>query len=360
MPRRANPSLIGGFVVGAVFLAVVGLVLFGGGRFFRQVKPLVAYFEESVKGVSIGAPVTFQGAKIGTVTDVRVVIDPVTMGIVTPVFFEIDAGRLTESSGGRFSFREDSTKTKALIQRGLRATLETQSLVTGQVGIALEFHPETPVRLTGLSKDHQEMPTIPSDFERLAQTIEKLPIEAIVVSAKETLDGLREIVRSPETRATLRALNTTVQRSEQTLIAVQKLAQHVDAQIDPLMTQVNDTAKTARGALAQAQSALAQAESTLTTVGPSVNAAVKDYQQLAVNLDARLERLTASLDRTLTGLQQTLGGADEMMGEGSPVRVSLVGALDDLADAAQSIRALADYLERNPNSIVFGKGRPSR
>lgn len=95
MAKRANPALIGGFVVGAVTLAVVGLVLFGGGKFFRQTRTLVAYFEESVKGVSIGAPVTFQGVKVGAVTDVKVVIDPKTLTITTPVFFEIDAARLT-------------------------------------------------------------------------------------------------------------------------------------------------------------------------------------------------------------------------------------------------------------------------
>src|SRR5688572_15801114 len=142
MARRANPALIGGFVVGGIVLAVTALVLFGGGRFFRQTKPLVAYFEGSVKGVSIGAPVTFRGAKIGSVTDVQVIVDTKKDSIVTPVFFEIDAARLHDISGRKYKVSSNTRRTmKKLFERGLRAELEMQSFVTGQVGIALDFNP---------------------------------------------------------------------------------------------------------------------------------------------------------------------------------------------------------------------------
>src|SRR5438876_3565297 len=127
MARRANPALIGAFVVGGLTLAVVGLVVFGGGRFFRLTKPSVAYFEGSVKGVAIGAPVTFQGAKIGSITDVRVVLDTKSLKITTPVFFEVDADRLTEASGQKVTFRQDAAGFKLLVERGLRAQLETRS-----------------------------------------------------------------------------------------------------------------------------------------------------------------------------------------------------------------------------------------
>ncbi len=123
MAKRANPALIGGFVVGALLLAVTGLVVLGGGHFFRLTKPMVAYFEGSVKGLSIGAPVTFQGVRIGTVSDVRVVIDTKDLKMATPVFFEIDAGRLTEASGATLKLRKGSEGMKTLIQRGLRAEL---------------------------------------------------------------------------------------------------------------------------------------------------------------------------------------------------------------------------------------------
>jgi len=351
MARRANPALIGGFVVGAIALAVIGLVLLGGGRFVGQKKPLVAYFEGSVKGVTVGAPVTFRGAKIGSVTDVQVIVDTKKDTILTPVFFEIDASRLRDVSGGKYRVSPSTRRTmKKLFERGLRAELEMQSFVTGQVGIALDFNPDTPVRLTGLSKDRLEVPTIPSDMEKLTKTIEQMPIAEIASAAKETIETVRDILQSPQTEQTLRSLGNAARRSEETLAAAEGLVRRVDAQIEPLMAEIKTTATTARGALAEAQA-------TLTRLTPTVEATMKDYQTLARNTDERLGRLVVDLDRTLAGLNRTLNGAEEVLGEASPVRHSLETALDDLSDAAQSIRVLADYLERNPNSLVFGKGR---
>jgi paraquat-inducible protein B len=357
MPRRANPALIGGFVIGAIVLAVSGLALLGGGKLFRNTRELVAYFEGSMKGVSIGAPVTFQGVKVGSVKDVRVVIDSRTGAIETPVFFEIDAARLTEAHGGKFVFREDGSQRKKLIARGLRAELEMQSFVTGQVGIALSFQPETPVRLTGLSPGYIEVPTVPSDIEKLTRTIENLPLEEIAVAVRETLESVREIVQSPETRQTLRSLNHSARRSEEALAAAEGLIRRVDAQVEPLMKEIRATAQSARGALNEAQATLTRLTPTVETAVKTADSTLKEYQALARNTDERLGQLTVSLDRTLAGLDRTLKDADEVLGDASPVRYSLETALDDLSDAAQSIRVLADYLERNPNSLVFGRGR---
>jgi len=364
MARRANPALIGAFVVGALTLAVSGLVVFGGGRVFRSTKPLVAYFEESVKGVSIGAPVTFQGVKVGSVTDVRVVVEPQKLTISTPVFFEIDAARLTDVSGKTLALRAGPSGVNELIKRGLRAELEMQSFVTGQVGIALAFHPDTPARLTGLTEDHLEMPTVTSNIGKLTQTLEKLPLAEIMTAARETLDGIRAVVKSPETAETLRGLNAAVKRSEETLAAIERLARNVDGQVGPLAAEVTATARSARSALAEAQSTIARvgatADGTLTQVRttiarlePTIEVTLKDFQTLTRGLDERLAKVSVSLDRALAN-------ADDVLAEGSPVRTSLVTALGELAEAAQSVRTLADYLERNPNSLVFGKGATAR
>jgi paraquat-inducible protein B len=358
MARRANPALIGGFVVGAVTLAVVGLVVLGGGRFFRQTRPLVAYFEGSVKGVSIGAPVTFRGAKVGSVTGVRVVVDIQTGIIVTPVFFEIDASRLTEASGRKFAFREDATHTNRLFNRGLRAQLEAQSFVTGQVGIALDFLPDTPLRLTGrFEEGYLEVPTVPSDMEKLTQTIENLPVAEIAVAAKETLQAIREIVQSPETRQTLQHLNNATRRSDEALAAAESLVRRVDAHVEPLVNEIRATAQGARSALAEAQATLTRLTPAVESAVRSAEGTLKDYQTLARNTDERLGQLIVGVDRTLAGLSRTLRETNEILGEGSPERYRLQLALDDLSGAAQSIRVLADYLERNPNSLVVGKGK---
>jgi len=364
MARRANPALIGAFVVGALTLAAAGLVIFGGGRLFRTTQTMVAYFQGSVKGVAIGAPVTFQGVKIGAVTNMRVVIDPKTLSITTPVFFEIDPERITQTSGTKVVFRKDLHRYKVLLDHGLRAQLEMQSFVTGQVGVSLEFHPGTPVRLTGLSPDYTEIPTVPSDLDKLTDMLQRLPIADIMASAKDTLDSVRALVQSPETAETLRSARAAVKRSEETLAAVEKLARNVDNQVVPMAAEVTATARSARSALAQAErtinqvgktadGALAQAQGTLARLEPTVEVTLKDFQTLARGLDERVAKLSVSLDRALSG-------ADDMLSDGSPVRASLVTALDELAEAATSIRTLANYLERNPNSLVFGKARATQ
>src|SRR5204862_535238 len=89
-----------------------------------------------------------------------------------------------EASGATLKLRKGSEGMKTLIQRGLRAELELQSFVTGQVGIALAFHPDTPVRLTGLSPDYPEMPTVASGMEKLTRTLETLPIDEMAEAAQ--------------------------------------------------------------------------------------------------------------------------------------------------------------------------------
>src|SRR5439155_15421688 len=92
----------------------------------------------------------------------------------------------------------------------------------------------------------------------------------------------------------------------------------------------------------------------------AIDAGDRAVQGVARDLDERRRRLSASLDRPLASVDRTLGGADDVLADGSQLRYSLVTALDELAEAAQSIRVLADYLERNPSSLVFGKGRVSK
>src|SRR5258708_13776693 len=148
---------------------------------------VVAYFDGSLEGLDIGAPVTFNGVKIGSVTDLRVVIDPRDESIHTPVFFKIDARHLHDAGGGRITLKRESRRFELLIEHGLRARLELQSLVTGHLVVALNFYPPTPLRLTGRSKRYPEMPTIPSSFDTLTRRAENLPLEALVTDTNGPL-----------------------------------------------------------------------------------------------------------------------------------------------------------------------------
>ena len=174
MSKQANKTLVGIFVVGAVVLVIVSLLVFGSGVFFTKTSKFVMYFGGSVKGLNVGAPVMFRGVRIGHVTDIMLRFDPRDLSILIPVYIEINPGRLTVPEGARLlvkkakkdDFMED------LVVKGLKAQLQMQSFVTGQLMINMDFYPDKPIKLVGVEKRYLEIPTTPSGFEELSLTLE--------------------------------------------------------------------------------------------------------------------------------------------------------------------------------------------
>ena len=355
MARKANPALIGAFVVGAVILAVAGLVVFGGGKFFRQTQTVVAYFDGSLKGMAIGAPVTFNGVKVGSVTNFKVVIDERDSSIRTPVFFEVDASSFENVSGSTVTFRKGVPKLNDLTERGLRAQLDLQSLVTGQLEVALNFYPGSPLRLTGLSKDYPEMPTIPSSLDKLARTLENLPIDPLIAEVRQTLTSINALASAPEIKAVLLSVNKAV-------TGFDALVHRVDGAVTPLMASIDKTAETARTTMETARATIVDFQQVAARLGPAVEATLKDYQKLAVNVDAQVGPLVASIQKAAASAESTLGQAqrtvavvDAALNTDSPLRYDLANALREVQGAARSLRVLTDYLEQHPEAVIMGK-----
>ena len=96
MSKGASKTMIGGFVVGAIALLLVAVLIFGSGKIFSQKVKLVLFFEESVSGLSLGAPVVFRGVTIGSVVGVELWTYPKEMKVLIPVYIEIDPARFKE------------------------------------------------------------------------------------------------------------------------------------------------------------------------------------------------------------------------------------------------------------------------
>jgi len=355
--------MIGAFVLGAVVLGVAALVVFGGGKFFRTAQPLVAYFEGSLKGMAIGAPVTFNGVKIGSVTNFKVIIDTKKTGsnisatttITTPVYFVIDADRLYSATGEKITFRKNAAGLRTLYEKGFRAQLEVQSLVTGQLEVALNFYPGTPLRLTGLSKDVPEVPTIPSSIEKLSKTLERLPLDEIVADVHQTLDAINKLANAPEIRTTLRDLSRAVANADRLAANADKLVLAVTAEVPALMGNVTKTTDSA-------QATLKELQAVVTRVGGVAETALAQYQQLAANADAQLgplmanvSKITVSADKTLLQAERALTSVESAINEDSPLRYDVVKALREVQSAARSLRILMDYLDQHPESVISGK-----
>lgn len=175
--RRANPAVVGGFVVGAVALVVIGLLVFGGTGWFAQRDTYIAYFPGSVKGLQVGAPVDFRGVTIGEVKEIRVLFDPERGSARIPVIMELDLDQIDVTPGQQIITRTDDAA--QLIAAGLAAQLQLQSLLTGLLFVNLDFYSGARPTLVGGEQPYPEIPTVPSDLEQLqeraAEVASRLP-----------------------------------------------------------------------------------------------------------------------------------------------------------------------------------------
>jgi paraquat-inducible protein B len=272
--------------------------------------------------------VDFRGVQIGTVSDIKAVVDPKEIGVRMPVTVEIARDKL-EWVGER---PEKGTMFRQIIERGVRGQLQVESMVTGQYFIQLDFHPEAPateLHIDPLTK-LPEIPTVPTTIQQVQHTVRKalekfgeLPLEEIVNHIHTTLQGIDRLVNSPDLQEGIHTLNTT-------LTDIGTLARNLDQQLKP--------------------------------VTASTTAAMDNVSKLARNADGQVASLTKRISETLAAAsgalaqaQTTLTSVDGFAAANSPVRYELVKTLQELSEAARALRILADYLERNPNAIVFGR-----
>jgi Paraquat-inducible protein B len=337
MAMKSNPKLIGLFALGALALFVVGIIIIGGGKLWKQTIPVVMYFPRSVAGLNVGAPVTFRGVKLGEVTDIFIGYQPSTRDVVIPVFADIFPDSIVTITGTTDSkhLRKDSSILRDYIsERGLRAQLSVSSLVTGQLVVNLDFYPYAVMQEEVDSFPGRiEIPTVPSTLEEVQATLQdlygklsKLPLEDMINDVRQLLQGANQLVNSPKVQVAL-------DQAAEAITRLNHLAGTLDGQVGPLMTQ-------AGGAVEQARSAFA-----------SIDARAGEARKLIGGGD----QAVADARKALETLQQLLSNANSLIQPGSPLNYELTTALRDLGAAARSISALANTLDRTPNAVIFGR-----
>jgi paraquat-inducible protein B len=148
MAKQANKTMIGLFVVGAIVLLVAAIVLLGSGRYFKETHRYVAFFEGSVKGLAVGAPVMFRGVRIGKVEDFAVYYKDADMAFQIPVLLTLYPEKVI-GIGIEQTEEEEQKIWQEMLDAGFRAELQMQSIVTGQLSVELDFHPDAPLKLHG-------------------------------------------------------------------------------------------------------------------------------------------------------------------------------------------------------------------
>ena len=243
-------------------------------------KPWLLYFDGSVRGLAVGAPVELQGIQIGEVTDITLEFDREKLAFRIPVLIELEPERIKFIGGERaLSTAERKRGMDILVARGLRAQLKTGSLLTGQLLIGRDCHADAAPANINQDGRYPELPTIPTPMEeitsgvtRIVEKFDKIPLEQIGKDLQQTMANLSK-----------------------TTANLQTLVQKLDANVAPAATD------------------------------------------------------------TLKQAQTTLIKVDRLLNADSPTGHELKRALAELADAARNISILMDYLERHPDSVIFGK-----
>jgi len=337
MSAKANPTLIGAFVVGAAALAVILIVLLGAGRLFQDARHFVVVFDSSLHGLSVGAPVAFRGVPIGQVTAINPVFDAHDERLDTVnmiVTIELNRGQIRAAEGSELDTADfsDVELAEYFDEQGIRAQLALQSLLTGQLFVNLDLFPSSPLDKAELSTPYPQIATIETGLQRLGRTIDTLPLDQIVEKLTNTLDGFERIVNADEIPAILAAAGRTA-------ASLERIVGRLERQLGPLVADLEKATEAAAAAMTQARTTLDLSQ------GPGAE------------LVGNLARAAAAAERTLQEARSGVAEIEQLVAADSPERVRLRRALGEMTAAARAVRLLADYLERHPDALLQGKRR---
>jgi len=332
MSRKANPTLIGAFVLGAALLAIVATLLLAGGSWFGERKQHVLYFEGAAQGLQVGAPVVFLGVKVGTVKQIQLGLDPQSRRFLVPVTIDVEP-QVVHTHGGEPIDLRDRATIRQLVERGLRARLRMQSLLTGQLYVDLDFHPEKPAVFAALDPELSEIPTIPTAGQELTTRLEGFPMDKFLADVAAIGAAVNKLMSAHATQDLPRRLDATLRHLE-------SLAARFDAQGGPILKDV-------RGNLAEMHKALLAAQASLARLDTAA--------ERVADLAKSDSRMVAGISQASEELAEAAAAVRKLTEQESPTVSNVNAALKEIARAADALRLLAETLEQQPDAIFRGK-----
>jgi paraquat-inducible protein B len=314
-------TAIGAFVLGGLVLGLAAVVLFGKFNLFNPGVRAAIIFQDSIAGLSIGAPVTFRGVRVGAVDGIGIQYDTKTRIAYIPVTIMIEPSHAI-IMGKRGS---DSIDLADLVTHGLRAELNVQSFVTGQSEIDLDFDPASPAVMHEDVTKLPEIPTKQSTLQRATEQLSQLP--------------LREL--ADDTTATLKSLRG--------------LSEKLDTSLPPLVESLKATLDKSGQAVDTANQAIQALQSRLDTTLIAITQVATSGDQQLNQRGAELHTLLAASNQTILQMHDLLGNLKNMTADRAADRANLDGTLRDLAAAAASLRGFASDVEHNPQLLLTGR-----
>jgi len=304
--KQASPALIGSFVLGGAALLVLFVLIIVGDSYFKEERKYVIYFDGTIYGLKIGSNVMFRGVPIGYVSDIDLLADFQDMEFTVPVTITIQPDSIRAVADDKSIRVHEDEDIAKLIDRGLRATLASESLITGQLYVELDFHPDTEIVYRGVNDDIPEIPSIPSGIQEviakaqsfIAEIQQNLDVPKVMADITSGIEGLDALINAPATQN--------------------------------LTSEVNQT-------LATIRSTLANIDTVVADLGDEVDPALK------------------ALIEALETAESVLTLAETQLRDDSDIAYRLGTTLQEVESAARAIRILAEQLEQQPESVLKGK-----
>lgn len=354
MKKETNKTLIGAFIVGAAALVIIGIFAFGGGGLFKESKQYVMYFTSSVKGLGVGAPVQFKGVPVGKVTQINLVYNPESNSFFTQVIIDVPKGSVKivgdpDGAGPRRQMLSTAGEVDDMIKSGLRAKLELQSFVTGQLLVAFDFYPDTPSTLMAFEDDLRELPTLPSDLDALAKTLDGIDFQSIIDSIKNAANGIDKLANSPDLQAAVTTANDTLKDYRQLAVNLNRHVALLSAELETALADVRHLVKTADGQIPP--------------VAAGITDTAAEIRKTVAGLDSRLTPVLENIGETAAAARSAIERAEAMLtnlsylsDEDSALVYQIDETLAEVKKAAGAMAVLADYLGRHPEALLKGKG----
>ncbi|MBR5839097.1 MAG: MCE family protein [Victivallales bacterium] len=412
MSKKLNPSAIGAFVIGATMLLVFGLMIFGRGNLFEQKVHYQIFFDKSVNGLSIGSPVMFRGIRIGQVTDIRLALKvmdenaaeknhwpiqvtikllPKSFSMAEPTF---GYNQLIQSFNPAESKEEMNNWLRNMVfNKGLRAQLQTQSMLTGLLHIEFDLF-ENEIATTEVKQDFERgiIPSRMSAFERLYLSLNQKDFSANVENFHTAINVIGEFFQSgkaetfvdnvvassenlkqttQDARDMLRTLRTHKKGERDDSPAAQlcdliAALHEIVGKVDTVMTDIKQKLP---GMMENADSTLETLNATSSKMAPKLDAVIADVNQLIKTTEKTISltegpsadvvrSLQATMEATrdvMATAQTTLRHLDTTIDNDSPLRLEIGKAIEEIKQTAQSFRALVDLIQRNPEVLIQGR-----
>jgi paraquat-inducible protein B len=314
-------TAVGAFVLGGIVLALAAIVLFGKFHLFNPPRRAAIVFQDSISGLAVGAQVTFRGVRVGAVERIALEFDPKTRTAYIPVTVQLDPESVRVV--------RDNDKTTVdlarLVTGGLRAELNTQSFVTGQSEINLDFDAASPAVFHPNITSLIEIPTRLSTIQRVKEQLSQLPLRELADNTNATLQSLRG------------------------------LSEKLDNDLPPLVESLKATSDKSTLAVETAAQTLKELQGRLdVTLGDISRVAVTGDQQLTQR-GAELHALLASSNQTILQVRDMLNDLKGLTSSRAAARANIDSTLRDLATAAASLRGFANDVEHNPQLLLTGR-----